>query len=200
MSWYTPAPKMYTALPVLFDKGVAWNLHVTSMDFRSALYASACLTLSSRAWFSFLNPKIRPVVQNYWKMFPCTITKMSEFIILHPSHFGCLKSAVLLMLKQMYINNSCPNLGIGIEISYTSINSVIIDPNEGCCLVRCTFLLHHIIPGLGTNLKKNSPMNLFMVFHLIAQKKRLQWGLKAKGSNIWDNMVSTPRSRQRTTH
>ena len=154
MSWYIPAPKMYTALPVLFDKGVAWNLHVTSMDFRSALYTSTCLTLSSRAWFSFLNPKIRPVVHNYWNMFPCTITKMNEFTILHPSHFGCSKSTVLAMLKQLYINNSCPNLGIGIEISNTSINSAIIDPNEGCCLVRCTFLLHHIIPRAGDKLKK----------------------------------------------
>ena len=154
MSCYTPAPKMYTTLPALFDKGVAWNLHVISMDFRFTLCACACLTLCSRAWFSFLNPKIRPVVHNYWKMFPCTMTKRSEFIILHRFHFRCVKSAVLKMLKQMYINNSCPKLGIGIEISNTSINSAIIDPNEGCCLVRCTFLLHHIIPRAGDKLKK----------------------------------------------
>ena len=79
---------------------------------------------------------------------------MSEFMTIHPSHFGCVKSSILTRLKQMYINSSCPNLGIGIKISDVSIGPSIIDPNEGCCVAMCTFLLSHIIPKAGDNLKK----------------------------------------------
>ena len=43
-------------------------------------------------------------------------TKMSEFMTLHASHFGCIKSAVLTVLRQMYIDGSCPGLGMGIKI------------------------------------------------------------------------------------
>ena len=81
---------------------------------------------------------------------------MSEFMTIHPSHFGCIKSAVLTGLRRMYIDSSCSNLGIGIKISNVSINLGIIDPNEGCCVVMCTFLLTHIIPGIGDKLKKTT--------------------------------------------
>ena len=54
----------------------------------------------------------------------------------------------------MYINSSCPNLGIGIKISGASIDPSVIDPNEGCYITRCTFLLTHIIPRAGDKLKK----------------------------------------------
>ena len=81
-------------------------------------------------------------------------TKMSEFITIHPSHFGCVKSSILTRLKQMYIDSSCPNLGIGIKISDVSIGPSVIDPNEGFCITRCTFLLSHIIPKAGGKLKK----------------------------------------------
>ena len=74
---------------------------------------------------------------------------MGEFMTIHPSNFGCIKSAVLTELRQVYTDSSCPNLGIVIKISNVSINSAIIDPNEGCCLVKCTFLLQHIIPKAG---------------------------------------------------
>ena len=37
---------------------------------------------------------------------------MSEFMKIHPSHFGCIKSAVLTGLRQTYIVGSCPGLGI----------------------------------------------------------------------------------------
>ena len=50
---------------------------------------------------------------------------------------------------------------IGIKISNVPINSAIIGPNGGCCLVKSTFLLQHIIPKIGDNLK-NPPKNLFM--------------------------------------
>ena len=88
------------------------------------------------------------------KMFLLTTTKMSKFMTIQPSHFGCAKSSILTWLKQMYIENSCLNLGIGIKISDVSIGPSVIDPNEGCCITRCTFLLTHIIPGIGDKLKK----------------------------------------------
>ena len=83
-------------------------------------------------------------------MFLLTTTKTSEFMTIHPSHFECIKSAVLTGLRQMYIDGSCPSLGIGIKISGLSV----IDHNEGCCITRCTFLLTHIIPRTGENLKR----------------------------------------------
>ena len=54
----------------------------------------------------------------------------------------------------MYIDSSCPGLGTDIKISDMSIGPSIIDPNEGCCVVMCTFLLTHIIPKAGDKLKK----------------------------------------------
>ena len=54
----------------------------------------------------------------------------------------------------MYIDGSCPGLGIGIKISSVSVGPSVIDPNEGCCINRCTFLLTHIIPKAGDKLKK----------------------------------------------
>ena len=60
-------------------------------------------------------------------MFWLTTTKMSKFITIHLSHFGCIKSTILTGLRQMHIDSSCPNLGICIKISNVSINSAIID-------------------------------------------------------------------------
>ena len=54
----------------------------------------------------------------------------------------------------MYIENSCPNLDIGIKISDVSIGPSVNDPNEGFCITRCTFLISHIIPKTGGKLKK----------------------------------------------
>ena len=73
---------------------------------------------------------------------------------IHPSHFGCVKSSILKPLKQMYIDGSCPNFGIGIKISDALIGPSVIDPNEGCCIARCTFLLTHIISKTRDKLKK----------------------------------------------
>ena len=73
--------------------------------------------------------------------------------MIHPSHFGCIKSAVLTGLRQMYIDGFCPGLSIGIKVSDLSVGPLVIDPKEGCCLTRCTFLLTHIIPKVGDNLK-----------------------------------------------
>ena len=79
---------------------------------------------------------------------------MSEFMTIHPSHFGCIKSAVVTGLRQMYIDGSCPGLGIGIKISDVSVGPSVIDPNKGCCITRCTFLLIHIIPSATDKLKR----------------------------------------------
>ena len=87
-------------------------------------------------------------------MFLQTTTKLSEFATIHSSHFGYIKSAVLTGLKQMYIDGSCPGLGIGMKISDVSVGSSVIDPNEGCCITRCAFLLTDIIPRDWGKLKR----------------------------------------------
>ena len=46
----------------------------------------------------------------------------------------------------MYIDGSCPGLGIGIKISGLLVVLLVIDPNKVCCITRCTFSLMHIIP------------------------------------------------------
>ena len=40
---------------------------------------------------------------------------------IHPSNFRCIKSDVLIGLRQMYIDGSCPGLGIGIKMSDMSV-------------------------------------------------------------------------------
>ena len=87
-------------------------------------------------------------------MFLQTTTKMSEFMTIHPSHFGCIKSAVLTGLRQMCIDGSCQSLGIGIKISDVSVGPSVTDSNEGCCIMRCTFLLTDIIARAREKLKR----------------------------------------------
>ena len=89
-------------------------------------------------------------------------TKMSEFMTIHASHFGCIKSAVLTVLRQMYIDSSCAGLGIGIKISGLSIGPAVTDPNEGCYITRCTFLLMHVIPRAGDKLKRPTKKSFHM--------------------------------------
>ena len=73
---------------------------------------------------------------------------------IHPSHFGCIKSAALTRQRQMYIDGSCPGLGVGTKTSDVSVGPSVIDPNKGCCIARCTILLTHVIPWGGDKLKK----------------------------------------------
>ena len=61
-------------------------------------------------------------------MFLQTTAKMSEFMTINLSHFGCTKSAVLTGLRQTYSDGSCPGLGIGIKISDVSVSPSVIDP------------------------------------------------------------------------
>ena len=96
------------------------------------------------------------------KIFLLTTTKMSEFMTMQPSHFVCIKSTILKGLRQMYIDSPCPSLGVGIKISHVSVDPAVIDPNEGCCITRCTFLLTHISKA-GDKLKKptKEPFHVF---------------------------------------
>ena len=87
-------------------------------------------------------------------MFFLATAKMSEFMTIHPSHFECIKSTILGWLRKVYIDSSCSNLDIGIKISNALIGPSVIDPNEGCCVTRCTFLLIHIIPRAVAKLEK----------------------------------------------
>ena len=95
-----------------------------------------------------------------------TTTKMTEFMTIPPSHFGCIKSAVLKRLRQMYIDGSWPGLGIGIKISGLSVGPSVIDPNEECCVTRCTFLLTNIDPRAGGKLKRPTKKS-FHVFSFV---------------------------------
>ena len=70
---------------------------------------------------------------------------------IHPSHFGCIKLASLTGLRQMYIGGSCQSLDIGIKILDVSVGPSVDDPNERCCITRCTFLLTQIIPRAGAS-------------------------------------------------
>ena len=54
----------------------------------------------------------------------------------------------------MYIDGSCQGLGIGIKISDVLVGPSVIDPNERCCITRCTFLLTHDIPRTGDKLNR----------------------------------------------
>ena len=96
-------------------------------------------------------------------MFLPSATKMNEFMTIHPSHFGCIKSTILTGLRQMYIDGSCPGLGIGIKISILLVGPSVIDPNEGCCITRCTYVLTHIISRAGDKLKRSTTKS-FHVF------------------------------------
>ena len=94
---------------------------------------------------------------------------------IHLSHFGCLKSAVLTGLRQRYIDGFCPGLGIGIKISGVLVGPAVIDPNEGCCITKCTFLLMHIIPRAGDKLKRPTKKS----FHAFSfQEKKVAMKVK----------------------
>ena len=85
---------------------------------------------------------------------------MSEFMTIHPFHFGYIKSAVLTGLRRMYIDGSCPDLVIGIKLSNVSVGPSVIVPNEGCCIIRCTFLITNIIPRAEDKLKRPTKESL----------------------------------------
>ena len=114
-------------------------------------------------------------------MFLPTITRMSEFVMLYPSQFGCAKSSILTRLNPMYIDSSCPNLDIGIKIPSMCINSTVIDPKEWCCVARCTFLLRHIIANPGDKLKKPTKKS-FHVFSFDDTEEKVAVRFEGEGS------------------
>ena len=62
----------------------------------------------------------------------------------------------------MYIDSSCPNLGINIKILEVLIGPSVIDPNERFCIARCIFLLSHIIPKASDKLVKTTKEPLYV--------------------------------------
>ena len=82
--------------------------------------------------------------------------------MIHPSHFGCIKSTILTGLRQTYIDSSCPSLGVGIKISGLLVGPADIDPNEECCITMCTFLLTHIVPRAADKLKRPTKKSLYV--------------------------------------
>ena len=115
-------------------------------------------------------------------MFLLTTTKSSEFMTIHPSHFGYIKSAVSTGLRQIYINGSFPSLGIGIKISSVSVDPSAIDPNKVCYITRCTFLLTHIIPRPGHKLKRPTKKSFYVFSFDDTEKKVAVRFERQKGS------------------
>ena len=79
----------------------------------------------------------------------------------------------------MYIDSSCPNLGIGIKSSGVPIDPSVIDPNERFCITGCTFLSIHIIPKAGEELKKATKES-FYVFSFDDTEEKVAVSLKVK--------------------
>ena len=135
-----------------------------------------------------------------YKMFLLTTTKMSEFMMIHSSHFGCIKSTTLTGLRQIYIGGSCTSLGIGIKISGLSVGPSVIDPNEGCCITRCTFLLTHIISRAGEKLKRPTKKSFHVFSFDDTESCGEVWRWKGPRRNLQDNIVSVSWPRKWAPH
>ena len=85
---------------------------------------------------------------------------MSEFMTIHLSHFGCIKLAVLKGLRQMYIDGSCPGLGISIKISDVSVGPSVIDPNEGMLHYKVYIFVDTYHSRAGDKLKRPTKESL----------------------------------------
>ena len=65
-----------------------------------------------------------------------------------------------------------------------SIGPSAIDPNKGCCITRCTFLLTHIIPRAGDKLKKPTK-DPFYVFSFDDTEEKVAVRFEGeKGQNV----------------
>ena len=107
---------------------------------------------------------------------------------IHSSHFGYIKSIILAGLRQMYIDGPCPVLDIGIKISGLSVGPSVIDPNEGCCITRCIFLLVHIIPRAGCKLKRLTK-ECFHLFSFDDTEEKV--AVKFEGEKVQDAIYET---------
>ena len=81
---------------------------------------------------------------------------LSEEIVIPPSHLGDIMGSVCAKLYQMYIDMSCPRLGIGLDISNIKIGLITIDPNNGACVAQVIFTLKHVMPKVGTVVQKST--------------------------------------------
>ena len=109
-------------------------------------------------------------------------------MMIHPPHFECIKSTILPGVRQMYIDGSCPSLDIGIKISGLSVGPSVIDPNEGCCITRCIFLLVHIIPRAGCKLKRLTK-ECFHLFSFDDTEQKVV--VKFEGEKVQDAIYET---------
>lgn len=87
-------------------------------------------------------------------MFKSTLTRLAETVVVLLSHLGNVKSSVLTSLWQMYIDLSCPNLGIGLNMKSVRIKGVFLDVDNGNCMADVTFVLRHVVPVIGSIIKK----------------------------------------------
>ena len=94
-------------------------------------------------------------------MFKPMTTKLREIIAIPPSELGCVESSVLTSLHRMYIDISCPKLGIGLEINSMRIESLCLDPDDGSCNANVVFELKHVVPRLGDIIKKPAAAKQF---------------------------------------
>ena len=80
--------------------------------------------------------------------------ELSEEIVIPPSHLGDIVGSVCAKLHQMYIDMSCPRLGIGLDVSNIKIGLITIDPNNGACVAQVIFTLKHVMPKVELLLKE----------------------------------------------
>ena len=106
--------------------------------------------------------------------------------MIHLSHLGYIKSTILTGLRQTYIDGFCPSLGVGIKISSLLASPVVIDPNEECCITMCSFLLTHIFPRTGDELKRPTKRS-FHVFSFDNTEEKVVVRFEAeKGQDLMD--------------
>ena len=88
------------------------------------------------------------------KMFDKLKTSLREMVVIPPCQLGCVGGCVFKNLREMYIELSCPRLGIGLDIGKIDVNVVKIDANSGDCVADVTFDLYHVIPIIGNVIEK----------------------------------------------
>ena len=87
-------------------------------------------------------------------MFEPVKTRLTEEIVIPPSCLGDVEGNVQMQLRQMYIDVSCPQLGIGLNVDLEKVKSILFDPNSGECVASVVFTLRHVIPKLGQIITK----------------------------------------------
>ena len=85
----------------------------------------------------------------------------------------------------MCIDGSCQSLGIGIKISDVSVGPSVTDSNEGCCIMRCTFLLTDIIARAREKLKRPTKES-FHVFSFDDTEEKVRFEVEKGQDAIYE--------------